>query len=143
MSFVKKTLKYFSVNRKKKQLDLLTVDNIKKQMDKEQFDILVIKEFTNIFEKRIDKYGQKHFKSWLIQLNYKIIEEFEDVEFTIEFYKKHNLWVEKEIAKLENEINLPWGVQSEDMNYLDDEIRKVHLVVRHRLTEIVQSLLDM
>ncbi|GAF63525.1 hypothetical protein BTS2_0416 [Bacillus sp. TS-2] len=86
MKFFKKILENLLEARNKKQWNLLTVDHLTKQMELEAFDVLVIKEFTNIFEKRIEKFGEKHFKWSLKQLHYQNIAEFEHVEFASDFY---------------------------------------------------------
>ncbi|WP_197284359.1 hypothetical protein [Bacillus sp. JCM 19041] len=50
--------------------------------------------------------------------------------------------MEEQISRLENELKLSWEEQSEDLKELDEKARKVQLILRQRLTNIVFDLVD-
>lgn len=142
MKFLKKSLGFFTGNLNKKNMEKLELEAIRKQMMNDKFDHQVLEELINLLNYRIKKDGEEQFQSWFSALHYRIPEEFEDKEFTRQFYLNHKLWIEKEIINLEKELKIPWEIQAEDLNSNDEKEKKVQLVIRHRLTEIVYSIMD-
>lgn len=122
-------------------LQNLTLSNLEKKMKEEHFDNNLIKDLIKILEQRIDKLGEKEFQNWLYHLDFKCPEEFQDESVTIKMYENSSSWIEEEIVKLEKEIKLSWEEQSEDLEEFHIKARKVQLVIRHRLYEVVLALL--
>ncbi|WP_230501199.1 hypothetical protein [Sutcliffiella rhizosphaerae] len=110
-------------------------------MQEEKFDPNLIELLLVMFKKRIQENGEWEFQKWLNDLNFRVPEEFQNQEACRKVYLMSQPWLKAEVLQLEKETKLPWGVQDEDLSHLDEEVRKVQLVIRHRLTEIVNDLL--
>ncbi len=67
---------------------------------------------------------------------------FKDEITAINIYNKYPQLMEEQISRLENELKLSWEEQSEDLKELDEKARKVQLILRQRLTNIVFDLVD-
>ena len=122
-------------------LNNLTLSNLEKKMKEEKFNDQLINDLIEVLKQRKIKFGEKDFQIWLYALHYKCPDEFQDESFSIKFYERHHSWIEDEIVKLEKETKISWEVQSEDLEKFNIKARKVQLVIRHRLSEIVLELL--
>jgi hypothetical protein len=127
---------------KKNKLENLTVENIEKKLIELGFNKELADEITVTLNKGKNEYGEAKFKEWLNELNYRVPEDFQDERTAINIYDKYSQWVEDEISRLEDEMKLSWEKQSEDLKELDEKARKVQLILRQRLTEIVLDLMD-
>lgn len=124
-----------------KNLERLSLKNLKQQMKENQFDPNFIHELSAAFETRINTQGEAEFKKWLKNLHFKVPEEFEGEKEALQVYEKYQSWIDEEVTKLEDETGLPWERQTEDIQHLNHKARKAQLVIRHRLSEIVLELL--
>lgn len=120
----------------------ITLHNIEKTMNNRGFDVKFIDGLLYSFKKRIEVYGEDHFRRWIYNLNYTLPEEFHNKETCLSVYERTTPWIEEEISSLENETKLSWNEQAADLNAEDERVRKVQLVIRHRLTEIISDILD-
>ncbi len=120
----------------------ITINNLKRKMVENNFDSALIEALVSVFEKRINKNGEKAFQQWIYNLNFNVPEEFQNQERAIKVYQRSSVWFEEEIIKLEKETELPWEIQAEDLINPDERVRKTQLVIRHRLTELTMDLLD-
>jgi len=111
-------------------------------MHAEEFDFKFINELISIFQMCNSDKKQKEFQTRMYNLHYKLPEEFQDQETCLKIYKVSQQWIENEVTRLENETKLPWEVQTEDIQKLDEKIRKTQLVIRHRLSEVVYDLIN-
>jgi hypothetical protein len=118
----------------------VTIHAIKYSMVTENFDPKVIEELLSMLENRLKRDGDELFQQWFRNLNFSVPEEYQDEAIAKEFYQHHSEWIENEINMLEEEVLLSWQEQSEDLIGLEDEARKVQLVIRHRLTDIYLDL---
>lgn len=126
----------------KNALNNITLPNIEKKMREEEFDSEFIDELISIFQKHNAEENQKEFQTRMYNLHYRLPEEFQEQETCNRFYQSSARWIEDEVSKIENEIKLSWEVQTEDIQELDENIRKTQLVIRHRLSEIVYDLIN-
>lgn len=124
-----------------KDLSNLTLSKLEQKMKEERFDNNLIKDLIEVLKQRVIKFGENDFQKWLYHLSFKCPEEFQDESFAIEIYEKYHSWIEEAIVKLEQETKISWEVQSEDLKKFDIKARKVQLVIRHRLSEIVLELI--
>lgn len=111
-------------------------------MDEYGFDSAVKEEVVKVLQAQLDKYNKEEFTKWCENLNYKCPDEFTDESYGITLYEQSKDFFDREIIKLEEETKLSWLEQSEDLYMLDESARKVQLVIRHRLTEMVLDLKD-
>ena len=126
----------------KNTLNNITLSNIEKKMREEEFDSEFIDELISVFQKHNAEENQKEFQTRMYNLHYSLPEEFQEQETCIRFYQASARWIEDEVTKIENETKLSWEVQTEDIQELDENIRKTQLVIRHRLSEIVYDLIN-
>lgn len=126
----------------KNALKNITLSNIEKKMREEGFDIEFINELISIFQKYKSEKNEKEFQKRIYNLHYRLPEEFREEETCIKIYQRSQWWIENETIKLEKETKLSWEVQTEDIQQLDEKIRKTQLVIRHRLSEIVYNLIN-
>ena len=130
------------MNTKADRLKNLTLSNLEKKMKEKNFDDNLIIDLIEVWKQRIIKLGEKDFQLWLYNLDFKTPDEFLEESFAIKFYEKYHTWIEKEIVKLEKETKISWEIQSEDLKKFTTKARKVQLVIRHRVSEIVLALMD-
>ncbi|MDU1847059.1 MAG: hypothetical protein E6778_16115 [Niallia nealsonii] len=124
-----------------KDLSNLSLSKLEQKMKEDSFEDNLIKDLIVVLKQRLIEFGERDFQKWLYNLNFKYPEDFQDESFTKEIYEKYQFWVEEEIVRLEKETNISWEVQSEDLEKFDIKARKVQLVIRHRLSEIVLELI--
>lgn len=124
-----------------KDLSNLTLSKLERKMKEESFDNNLIKDLIEVLKQRVIKFGENDFQKWLYNHSFKCPEEFQNESFAIEIYEKYHSWIEEEIVKLEQETKFSWEVQSEDLKEFNIKARKVQLVIRHRLSEIVLELI--
>lgn len=136
------TVVLFIINRIKRNVFIITLNQLESKMQESGFDDFLIKDILHLFSKRIEKHGEKEFTNWLTHLNYTIPEEYEDEEVAIQMYGKCESWIEEDVAKLEVETQLSWEEQTGDIHHLDKRARKAQLVIRHRLNDVVLDLMD-
>ncbi|MFD1020838.1 hypothetical protein [Thalassobacillus hwangdonensis] len=115
---------------------------LNEQMVKVGIDQQVIHEWLHLFRKKASEIGEDGLVDWLHKLNYGTPEPYVNEQCAIDFYHRHEQWVKQTVAKLEQEIGLPWEVQAEDLSELDIRARKAQLVIRQRVTDIVLDLED-
>lgn len=127
------------IERKKSREIIL--DDLERKMLEENYDRTVIAKLLSIFESRVSKNGIKKFQKWITSLNYRLPEELENEQVSIDLYDKGQAWFESEVVKLEEETQLTWIAQTEDIKNLDEKARKAQLVIRTRLTELVIDML--
>lgn len=120
----------------------ITLDNIQNKMYEMGFYKGFVEEIMIILENRFNKYGKEEFQVWFEGLNYRLPEEFNDEKVVINIYEKHSLLIEEHVKKLEQETKLTWEIQTEDLKNSDEKVRKVQLVIRHRLSDIALDLLN-
>ncbi|RCW73066.1 hypothetical protein [Saliterribacillus persicus] len=125
----------------RKGLSNLTLNELEQKMREEQFDDNLIKDLMEVLKQRLIKYGESEFQKWLYNLNFRCPEEFQNESLALEFYERNHAWIEEQTAKLEQETNISWLVQAEDLKDYNINARKVQLVIRHRLSEIVLELI--
>jgi hypothetical protein len=123
-------------------LENLSIHNVNEQMILEGFDDHFRKEIMEVLRNRLFKNGEKAFQEWLYQLNFQTPAELEREEFCLHLFDKSGDWIEREIKTLERETGLLWEVQGEDLQARDPRVKKVQIVTRHRLTEVVMDLMD-
>lgn len=128
--------------QKKNKFEYLTLENIKNKLLEMNFNKELANEIMVTLNKRKNECGKVKLKEWLNELNYRVPEDFQDEMTAINIYNKYSQWVEEEISRIENEIKLSWEKQSEDLKELDEKARKVQLILRQRLTDIVLELVD-
>ncbi|MED3791349.1 hypothetical protein P4571_02670 [Niallia alba] len=124
-----------------KDLSNLSLSKLEQKMKEDSFEDNLIKDLIVVLKQRLIEFGERDFQKWLYNLNFKYPEDFQDESFAKEIYEKYQFWVEEEIVRLEKETNISWEVQSEDLEKFDIKARKVQLVIRHRLSEIVLELI--
>jgi len=124
-----------------KDLNNLTLSKIEQKMKEENFDNNLINDLIEVLKQKLIESGEKEFQKWLYNLNFRCPVDFQEESFAKEIYKKYHSWIEEEIVKLEKETKISWEVQSEDLKEFDIKARKVQLVIRHRLSEIVLELI--
>ncbi|WP_249872178.1 hypothetical protein [Oceanobacillus saliphilus] len=134
---IKKLFRY-----KDRSLDNFTLENIQNKMLETGWNEDFTYEIVTIFRERIRKYGEKAFQEWFKELHYQVPEEFDNELLGIEIYDNYATWIEHEVASLEKETNLSWEKQTEDIRKRNDKVRKVQLVIRHRLSEVSLELLS-
>ncbi|MBD8069439.1 hypothetical protein [Bacillus sp. PS06] len=115
----------------------VTLPNLQMKMQEESFDPHFIKELHTIFQKQ----DPIELESRLENLHYRLPTEFEDEDTCIRIYQLSQDWIEQEVTKLEDETELSWQVQAEDLKADDERVRKTQVVIRHRLSEIVYELI--
>lgn len=128
---------------RKRDLSMITLNNIEKIMARYGFDFGLAKEILDVFHKRIERYGEDEFQAWYSNLNYRTPEDFQNEEEAAKLYESYSSWFEQEVSKLEKETGLPWQEQTEDIATLNEKARKSQLVIRHRLSEINWDLMDL
>jgi anaerobic ribonucleoside-triphosphate reductase len=129
-------------SKDRKLLVNITLDNIQNKMYEMDFYKEFVEEIMIILENRFNKYGKKEFQEWFDGLNYRLPEEFNDEKVAIKIYEKHSFFIEEQVKKLEQETKLNWEIQTEDLKNSDEKVRKVQLVIRHRLSDIALDLLS-
>jgi len=125
-----------------KDLNNLTLPKLEQKMKEEHFDNNLISELMTVLKQKRMETSEKEFQEWLYNLNFKCPEVFQEEGFAKKIYEKYQYWIEEEIVKLEKETKTSWEMQSEDLKEFDIKARKVQLVIRHRLTEIVLELIN-
>jgi len=125
-----------------KNLDELTIYNLKLGMKKEKFPEKLIEDTLDEFNKIINELGEQEFREWLVNLHFQIPEPFKNELRAEEIYNNYENWVEREIVNLESETNLSWEKQSEDIANVNIKARKTQLALRHRISEVVLDLLN-
>ncbi|MBM7095263.1 hypothetical protein JSY36_05795 [Bacillus sp. H-16] len=136
---------YFYVSGKRaeaKQLNRLTIKTVTGKMDEKGFDPKAARLIEGVLEEKRTVLGDKDFQAWLGELTYTVPGELADEEPALRLYHTNPDWVEREVSALERETKLSWEEQTEDLKHLDDQPRKAQLVVRTRLTEIIDELKD-
>ncbi|MEC2073759.1 hypothetical protein [Alkalihalophilus marmarensis] len=137
------TLSYMFLKlRKKPNLSNITINNIEKKMNEVGFNKSFIEEIKSVLDRRLSKYGEQKFQEWFGSLNYSLPEEFNDETVSIKLYEEHSSLVEEQVKKLEKESKLTWGEQTVDLIGQNEKSRKVKLVIRHRLSDIMLDLLN-
>ncbi|MEH7235151.1 hypothetical protein [Bacillus sp. JJ1562] len=121
---------------------IVTLENLEKMMEQNEFDPSVTKELLTIFQERINKGGEEQFQRWLGKLQFMVPEEFKDEQIATEFYRKHSSWIEQEIREMEEDTEIPWEDLSEDLYELNVEARKAQMVLRDRISELFFDLQD-
>ncbi|MED3645989.1 hypothetical protein P4475_04055 [Halalkalibacterium halodurans] len=124
----------------KGNLHLITLENIERKMVEYGFDRGLRQKVISAFEKRLTTYGEIDFQLWFSRLHYSTPEEFQHEQVAISLYKTYQPWFDAEVKKLEQETDLSWVEQTEDLVGLQDEARKAQLVLRYRLSEIQLDL---
>ncbi|GAM16675.1 hypothetical protein [Mesobacillus selenatarsenatis] len=122
--------------------NIITLSTIEKKMKEEEFDSEFINVLIDVFQKHNPKINEEDFHTRMYKLHYSLPSEFHDEETCIMVYQQSQAWIENEVIKLENETRLSWDAQTEDLQGLDERVRKTQLVIRHRLSEIVYDLVD-
>jgi hypothetical protein len=135
-------LKKIAGFKDKNSLAPITLENIQQAMHEIGFDKAFVEVIINTLELRANNYGEREFQEWFNELHYRLPDEFKDEQFAIKLYENHATFIEEEVIKLEKETELPGEKQAEDLLHLDEKVRKVQLVIRHRLSDIALDLLD-
>lgn len=125
-----------------KSLVNITLDKIEDKMYEIGFTKEFAEEIMCILDKRFDEYGERKFQEWFRELHYRTPEECKDELFAMKMYDKHSRLIEEQVKELEKETKLPWTIQTEDLENLNEKARKVQLVVRDRLSGIALDLLN-
>ncbi|TFJ92660.1 hypothetical protein [Lentibacillus salicampi] len=133
---------YDYLGMENKNLDELTIYNLGLGMKKEKFPEKLIADILGEFNKIINELGEKKFQEWLFNLHFQIPDPFKNELRAEDIYNNYENWIEREIVNLENETNLSWEKQSEDIANVNMKIRKTQLVLRHRISEVVLDLLN-
>jgi hypothetical protein len=120
--------------------NIITLSNIKEKMKEEGFGSEFINVLVDFFQKYNPKVNEEDFQTRMYNLHYSLPAEFHDEETCFRVYHQSQVWIENEVIKLENETKLSWEIQTEDLQDLDERVRKTQLVIRHRLSEIVYEL---
>ena len=134
-------MKIFSFKHRK-SLANITLDNIQSKMFEIGFNIEFTAEIMIILENKFNKYGEKQFQEWFSGLHYRVPAELEDELLAIKIYEKHTHLIEEQIKELEKDTKLSWEIQTEELKNINDEARKVQLVIRDRLSGIALDLLN-
>lgn len=136
--------KFFNnlLNSKNKNLTKITVSNLEQKMKAEKFPEKLIEELLIEFNKMINEQGEVEFQKQFTNLHYQVPDLFRSELKAEKIYKDYQNWIEDEVVKLENETNLSWEEQTEDIEELIIPARKAQLVLRHRITEVVLDLLN-
>ncbi|MBM7840818.1 hypothetical protein JOC54_004111 [Alkalihalobacillus xiaoxiensis] len=82
------------------------------------------------------------FQKWLTRLHYRLPEGFKSEGKAAQLYDQYKIEIDHVLKQLEQETKLSWQTQTEDLNYLNESARKCQLVIRHRLTEAIDEILD-
>lgn len=128
---------------RKKNLSMISLNNIGKIMDQYGFDSGLIHEILEVFQKRMEIYGEGQFQDWYSNLHYTTPKDFQSDEAASKLYERYRRWFDQEVSKLEKETGLSWEEQSEDIASLNEKARKSQLVLRHRLSDIKWDLMDL
>ncbi|MEI5908032.1 hypothetical protein WAK64_13305 [Bacillus spongiae] len=123
-----------------KDLSNLTLAKLEQKMKEENFEENLLTNVIEVLKQRLVEFGEKDFQEWLYNLNFKCPDEFQDERFAKDIYEKSQFWIEEEILKLEKETKISWEVQAEDLKEFQEKARKIQLIIRHRLSEIVLDL---
>ncbi|MGM0847019.1 MAG: hypothetical protein ACQEUT_18840 [Bacillota bacterium] len=135
-------MKWKDLFRRNDELSNLTLQNIEDQMIHSEFDEDFRKEIMSLLINRHFQYGEEGFQEWLYQLHFQLPAELENEGYSLSIYQRSKNWFETEIKKLQIETGLSWEKQAEDLRTLDHRVRKVQLVTRHRLAEVVLDLMS-
>lgn len=132
----------FDQQKYQEELSKITLDKIKKGMDHYNFSKQVQKVLLEMFKERIKHFGEDEFKMYIYNLHFTVPQEIEDETIASKLYDSNQYWFEKEIKKLESELNMSYEEQSEDLEHLNVKARKAQLVIRHRLYTIILDISD-
>lgn len=121
----------------------LTLNNLEKEMNRTTFPKGLIKEMRTHFTNIIDEEGENEFSKRMYNLHFQIPEPYEAEDLAEHVYNRYGNWIEREIVNLENETALPWQEQSADLENVSTAARKVQLVLRHRISDVVLNILDL
>ncbi|MEK5522070.1 hypothetical protein B5V89_19350 [Heyndrickxia sporothermodurans] len=133
---------YDFLGMENKNLDEITLYNLEQKMRYEKFPEGLVEEILVEFNKIIVDQGERGFKKWLVNLHYQVPEPFKSELKVEKIYEDYKNWIENEVVNLENETKLSWEEQTEDIRELNIKARKVQLVLRHRISDVVLELLN-
>ncbi|MGM8364238.1 hypothetical protein ACLIBG_02030 [Virgibacillus sp. W0181] len=134
--------KGFDQQKYQEELDKITIEKIEKGMEADGFSENVKKELLSLFEERIRQQGLGEFKMYIYNLHFMVPQEIEDEKTATKLYENNEAWFEKEISNLENELQLSYEKQSEDLEPMNVKARKAQLVIRHRFSSIILDILS-
>lgn len=134
--------KGFDQKRYQEELNKITLEKIEKGMEHYEFSEFVQEVLIGMFKERIQQYGEDEFKMYMYNLHFTVPQEIADERIAIQLYDRNQYWFEKEVKKLESELNLSYEEQSEDLEHLHVKARKVQLVIRHRISGIILDISD-
>lgn len=79
---------------------------------------LVIRELVQSFKEQIEQNGEEVFSAYIQNLHFHVPKKFRNEQIACELYEKCSEWFDKEILKLEKELQVPFSVQTEDLKHI-------------------------
>ncbi|MCP8616779.1 hypothetical protein [Salirhabdus salicampi] len=115
---------------------------IEQGMKRRAFPLEVQQEIMELCDNMMYEKGEQGFQQWAKNLHYRLPTHFAKETVAYNLYHKCPTWIEREIKKLEEEVQLNWEKQAEDLHSQQNEVRKTQLVIRDRLSQLIDDIRD-
>ncbi|MDG5786947.1 hypothetical protein QA612_05540 [Evansella sp. AB-P1] len=120
----------------------ISINDLERKMLEEDINVHLANEILSLLHTTKERHGEKEFDKIMRNLNFRVPEELLDENRAIYLYGKYQFSIEEVVDSLEQELQLSWEVQTEDIQHLDEKARKVQLAVGQKLTDAVHDLLN-